>query len=338
MDHPRIEIADEVIFSSLGYTLITIPVSKVKLVFNEYPVISMVPTNLELEGVVVSDKANYMVPETVGYSNRGEEVFGYWKDNIAFGGELGTRVVVKKGLRRLDNFIFEVWHNPSDSLLLRVNVYDDDGRLGLPKTNLNKSGKNILYSLTKDERMVSIDLKPYEIFVENDFIISLELLKVYGNEDLGLVVAAVKDISNEKRALQQSAWTRVVDEGHGTFRKYASQGKWERITDLNMAYTVETSRLVDEKEYARFQRKEDKNSERRRYVTGFAIVNGKMVQGVSIFNHSTKETAKTDERGRFSIAANKNDIVSFTKEGYKPRSYKINAKPTLNVRLIPAVN
>lgn len=313
----RIKASDIVVFSSLGYQSIKKLVSSVELVYNDYPIIEMTPSSLELEEVVVSDNANYMVPETVGYSNKGEEVFGYWKDNIALGGELGTKVIVKNGLRRLDRFIFEVWHNPSDSLLLRVNVYDNDGKLSLPKTNLNTSGKNILYSLSSNERMVSIDLKPYDIYVKSDFVISLELLNVYGQEELGLIVAATSD------------------DGHGTYRKYASQGKWERITDANMAYTLKTSRLVNQSDYERFQKRKEKTETKKRYVSGFAIVKGKMISGVGVFNHRTKDSVTTDEQGRFSIAALKNDIISFTKKGYKPMSYKINTKPTLNVKLIP---
>nr|WP_246865801.1 carboxypeptidase-like regulatory domain-containing protein [Croceivirga thetidis] len=335
LNNSRLLPSDNIIFSSLGYQTITIAVSEVELVYNEYPVIKMTPTNLQLEGVVVSDKANYMMPETVGYSNRGEEVYGYWKDNIALGGELGTKVVVRSGLRRLDNFVFEVWHNPSDSLLLRVNIYDDDGSLSRPKTNLNKSGQNILYTLGKNERMVSVDLKPYDVYVDNDFIISLELLKVYGDEEVGLVLAAVKDISKERMQLERQGWTTVSNDGHGSYRKYASQGKWERITDLNMAYTVESSLLVDEREFERFKRKKEKTIAKKRFVTGFAIVKGKMIAGVKIFNHRTKQSTLTDKRGRFSIAANKNDLISFTKKGYEPVRYKINTKPTLNVKLTP---
>lgn len=331
LNDARILQSDKILFSSLGYQTIEIQINQVELVYNEYPEIKMVPTNVELEGVVVSDKANYMVPETVGYSNKGEEVFGYWKDNIALGGELGTKVVVRNGLRRLDRFIFEVWANPSDSLMLRINVYDNDGTLARPKTNLNRSGENILYTLTRNERMVSIDLKPFEIFVENDFIISLELLQVYDSEEVGLILAAVKDLSKEKMQLERQGWTKVEDEGHGSYRKYASQGKWERISDLNMAYTVLTSRFVDEREYERFKKKNAKKKKRTRTISGFALRKGKMVAGVEVFNTRTKETVFTDEKGRYIITAEKRDEILFKKEGYKMMVLTVGDRPTANI-------
>lgn len=320
INQSRILPSDTIVFSSLGYETLKILVKEAKVVYNEYPVIIMEPSQVNLNEVVVTNEAQYVIPETVGYSNTGEEAFGYFKDNIALGGELATRVVVKSGLRQLENFTFEVWNNPSDSLLLRVNIYDDDGRLGRPKTNLNVSGKNIIKTITKSDKMVSVDLKPYEIYVKNDFFISLELLKIYGKQELGLILAAKGAISD-------------VNDGYGSYRKYVSQDSWERLSDLNMAYTVESSFFVKEKEYNRFIKRQAKTAVKKRYITGFAISNGKMIAGVSIFNHRTKETVETDKNGRYRIAVRSNDILSCSKNGFTTNKYRINHSPTLNIKL-----
>lgn len=316
----RILPTDTIVFSSLGYETLKIAVNKAEVVYNEYPTLKMEPTLVNLSEVIVTNEANYVVPETVGYSNTGEEAYGYFKDNIALGGELATKVVVKGGLRKLEKFTFEVWNNPSDSLLLRINIYDDDGKLGRPKTNLNISGKNIVTSISNSDRMVSVDLKPYEIYVNDDFFISLELIKIYGNKELGLVLAAKGAISD-------------VNDGYGSYRKYVSQDGWERLSDLNMAYTVESSFFAKEKEYKRFLKKQDKAESRQRYITGFAISKGTMIPGVSIFNHRTKETVETDENGRYRIAARLNDIISCTKSGFMDIRYRIKESPTLNIKL-----
>ena len=210
---------------------------------------------------------------------------------------MATRIVVKSGLRRLDRFQFEVFHNPSDSLLLRVNIYEDDGPVGSPKTNLNTSGENILVTVKKTDKIVWVDLKPFDIYVKNDFMVSLELLKVYGEEELGLILAAAFN-------------------KYGSYRKYASQDKWERIADQNMAYHLETKFMVSEKIAERYEKREERKRKKIRTISGFTLRKGRMIEGVEVINTRTKETVFTDENGRYTIAADKKDKITFKKRRF----------------------
>ncbi len=319
LDPSKYNATAKVLFSALGYETYYKPVSSIKKVFNEYPEILLKPSLMELNEVVVSNKGERFIPDKIGYRNYGEENFGYWKDNIALGGELATRIIAKDGLRRLDKFEFEVWHNPSDSLLLRVNIYDDDGTIGRPGTNLNTSGKSITCVVKKDAKNIRVDLTPYDIYVNNDFMISLELLQVYGETELGLILAAA---TNQ----------------YGSFRKYSSQDKWEKLSETNMAYFVESSLMVKEKVAQRFEKKKAKIEKKQRMVSGFAILRGKMLKDVSVFNNSTKEAVTTDEKGRYTIPADKNDILSFTAKGLKDIHLKVSDKPTMNAVMKEASN
>ena len=301
-----------ILFSALGYAPLNIPVAEMPLVFNEYPVFKMTPERVALNEVVVSNKDGRFIPDAIGYKNFGERTFGYWKDQIALGGELATRIIAKSGIRRLEKLQFEVFYNPSDSLLLRVNIYEDDGVMGRPNTNLNKSGENVLVTVKNTDKMVWVDLKPYNIYVQNDFMVSLELLKVYGNEELDLILAA---------AFNQ----------YGSYRKYASQDKWERIADQNMAYYLETSFMVPEKVAQRFEKREARKKKKVRTISGFALRRGRMVPGVEVTNNRTKETVFTDENGRYTIAADKKDEIFFRKEGYKVMILTVGDKPTANI-------
>lgn len=308
----EVEPTAVILFSALGYAPINIPVENMPLVYNEYPIFKMNPERVNLNEVVVSNKDGRFIPDAIGYKNFGERTFGYWKDQIALGGELATRIIAKSGIRRLERFQFEVFHNPSDSLLLRVNIYEDDGAIGSPKTNLNKSGKNILTTVKKTDKIVWVDLKPYDIYVENDFMVSLELLKVYGEQKLGLILAAAFN-------------------KYGSYRKYASQDKWERIADQNMAYYLETQFMVSEKVAQRFEKREARKKKKIRTISGFALRRGRMVMGVQVTNTRTKETVFTDENGRYVIAADKKDEILFKKEGYKLMVLTVGEKPTANI-------
>ena len=301
-----------ILFSALGYESLEIAIKDFPMVFNTYPDFKMKPSPLALNEVVVSNREGRFIPDNIGYRNYGEQDFGYWKDNIALGGELATRIFAKTGLRRLERLQFEVFHNPSDSLLLRANIYDDDGSLGRPNTNLNTSKKNILVTVKKDDHIKWVDLQPYDIYVKDDFMVSLELLQVYGNEELGLLLAAASS-------------------RYGSYRKYASQAKWKRINDRNMAYYLETSLMVPDKVADRYERRTAKKKKKARTLSGFTIERGRMLSNVQVLNQRTKDQVMTDEKGRYTIEVRKNDLLRFSKEGYKTLQLQVADKLTANI-------
>lgn len=298
IDTSKFEKEDVIQISSLGYETIEIPIGQINVVHTDFPRMLMHPSDIQLDEVVLSSDALIPISEFLGYRNYGEQNYGYWNKNIALGGELATKVKARQGRRQLNSLEFEVWENPSDSVLIRVNIYDTGGSLGRPGLNLNSSQNNILHTLPTGRNIITVDLNPYELYVNNDFFVSLELLKVYGDKQLGLVLAA----SGSEGA---------------SFRKYASQSEWEFLSDLHMAYYLETSPYVTQKKANRYEAKVDRVRLKRQTLSGFAIFSGKMISDVTVHNERTKETVQTDGTGRYIIEAEKKDILLFSKKGYK---------------------
>ncbi len=309
-----ISSSDTLQISSIGYKTITLTIEEIGFSSTQEEIIFMEPFVEQLNEVVITNKGFAPIIESVGYRNRGEDNYGYWKDNIALGGELATKITVNKKPRKLNTFEFEIAKNSADSLLIRVNFYDKDGRLGLPKSNLNTSKNSILYSLRKDEMIVKMDISPYNIYVEDDFYVSLELVEIYNNEDLELVLAATSSME-------------------GSYRKYASQGKWEKISELNMAFYVETTRMVEQKKAKRYEAKIEKEKLKQRMISGFAIFGGKMIPGVAVLNKRTKEIVSTDASGKYTIHADDKDILYFTKPGYEKVLIKIGDQQFANANM-----
>jgi hypothetical protein len=249
--------------------------------------------------------------------------------------EENPNIIVKKGLRKLKKFEFEIWSNPSDSLLLRVNFYKVDGELGKPKTNLNTSKKNIYKTIYSTDIVVTVDLEPYEIYVKDNFIASLELLEIYGEQDLGLVLAASLPHHKVAKSPPIIGGTSLRTNGKGSYRRYASQDNWKLISDVNMAYHIESDLMVSEKVAQRYERKMAKRKKNRQKVSGFAILNGKMISDVTVLNSRTKETTKTNENGKYIIEAKEKDILMFSKKGFHVVSNKVRDKPTLNALMKP---
>ncbi len=305
--------------SSLGYETKKIEYANSDHLINRDLVVYMKPKELELMEVEVYNDGQEFINDNVGYRNFGEEYFGYWKDDMALGGELATRVIVRDGLRKLHTLEFMVKENISDSLLLRMNFYDDDGGIyRMPGTNINKSGKDILYVLKAGQESILIDLDPFDIIVNDDFIVSLELVDVYGNSPPGLALEASYN-------------------GFGSYRRYTSQDKWVKFSPINMAYYLKTSLLVSKREAVRYEVRKDKRSKRRRTVSGFAIANSVMIADVLVRNLRTRETVYTDKLGRYSIHARKGDILSFQKSGFQVFSQMVKSDLAINVSLRRAI-
>lgn len=313
IDKSRLAPTDIVQFSSMGFGTIKKSVAQLESVASEYPEIFMHKENVELNEVIVTNKGAFETNDIVGYQNYGENAFGYWKDNISLGGELATKIRVKKGLRKLNTLFFEVFSSPSDSILVRVNLYKfQKGKVAIGEY-LNTSNQNILYTIYPNTKLAIIDLKPFSIYVKNDFFVSLELLKVYGNKPIGLVLAA----SAEKRTYSA--------------RKYSSLDKWEILSESAMAYHLNTTYYSDKK---RAESKVIKAQKSKQNISGFVFSSRRPLANIKITNLTSNEEAFSNEKGRYLILGEKDDLLSFTGEGYKKLTIKLLEKNQININML----
>ncbi|MDT0607376.1 carboxypeptidase-like regulatory domain-containing protein [Croceitalea rosinachiae] len=316
----NLELDTSILFSALGYETLYFPISDLKLVYNEYPDVALKPSVVELNEVVLFNDGQEFIPDNIGYENYGEIIFGYWKDDIALGGELATRITAKDGLRQLHKLSFKIKQAPADSVLLRINIYDDDGGVNrLPDTNLNKSGKNIFCKVYNYSEVVQIDLNPFELFVEDDFIVSLELVNYYGNSEPEFAIDATY-------------------QSFGSYRKYTSQDKWEKFSNFNLAYQLETSLLVSRRLAEKFKGILVKKTQKQSYISGFIVINGKMIPNVEVKNLRTSKTVVSDTLGRYRLHAKKGDVLVFSKKGVENVVHKTSNKTTVNVRMKRILN
>ena len=93
------------------------------------------------------------------------------------GNEIALFVKVKKTPAYIDGIQFSVVENIYPEVRFRVNVYSSDYRF--PDENILK--ENIFITLKQSEGLISVDLKEYDILVDDDVFISLEWI----DEDLG---------------------------------------------------------------------------------------------------------------------------------------------------------
>ncbi len=94
------------------------------------------------------------------------------KDSAKVGQEVGTRIKIKERETYIDEVTINFSENESTGCVFRLNIYD--GKNANTPTILKEP---IYIILESGKQIVNIDLKKYNIKVNNDFIIAMEVVK-----------------------------------------------------------------------------------------------------------------------------------------------------------------
>ena len=309
--------------SSLGYQPKEIPLEKLDPRVAAFT-FRLQPDAISLQEVVVSDKKLLEAEQTHGYPDLIGKGIGYWKDSVALGGELASLIRLRKGLYRLNSLNFHVLENPADSLLLRINIYSPDTGAGNPGENLNKSGKNILYTLRGGTIFSVIDLAPYDLWARNDVIVSLELLGLYGAETIGL-------------ALPAGGYP-----GGKSWRRYASQGSWEPIDGSVVGFSLQMTLFTDNPRRLPGKRALRRQQKKEREISGKVFREGPQARGypasapiigATVRNYTQNEAVETDKWGRYHIKVAPGDILGVSYPDHYQIVLEIETPKDINFKL-----
>lgn len=201
--------------STIGYKTKIITVANLYRLLDKNNIIYLNPIAYDLDEVVLTNEIHES--KTLGNSFRNTKVMGYWKDKKGLGGEIATRVRVNRANTLLKELSFEVIDNQSDSLKVRVNIYDYKKRY--PAKNI--LSQNIYHTISRKEGIETISLRPYNIYVSDDIVVSIELVEVFG-ETIEFAVASSAD--------RGIAYTRSI-----------SQDKWVRFPSVGMGFSLSAS-------------------------------------------------------------------------------------------------
>ena len=221
LEDADINETDTLQFSRIGYETIRFTTQKLYDQLQENPIIQMKESLFELEGVTLNVKN--AKKNRVGYTSNDKNNFAFWNDSLALGGEHASKIRIKKGPLKLEDLSFNVIGSISDSILVRVNIYEVENG-GMPGKNI--SNHNILHTIKTKRGRVTIDLSPYNIVVEDHFVASLELLKIYGGK-VGILISSFGD-------------------GARSYTRLISQDRWKRIRKgTTIAFSLNTSQLQE---------------------------------------------------------------------------------------------
>jgi len=194
---PEVFNNDTLRFSIIGYTAKKIVVSSLIKQTN----IKLMPDETELEAIVIRPR-NMKNTKLGNDFNSQAIIAGFTSDDL--GSELGTVMKVKSNKTYyLKSCGFNFAQINYDSIIFRINIYNLEN--GLPGKLLQQLP--IYVTAYRDQRKVIIDLKPYGITVDDDFVLSLEWLQDLPDKTKAVMFCA--GFFGNKivyRQVAQSAW------------------------------------------------------------------------------------------------------------------------------------
>ena len=212
-----VELTDRLQISILGYEKFNMSLGRWHGLYGEERAqIYLNPSTTALEVVTITNEERKY--ENIGYENLDTRTIGYWKDKKGLGGEIATRIRIKRERSKLLSLNFKISENLSDSLRVRVNIYDYKNKY--PDKNI--LAKPIYATIRRNFGVQTIDLKPYNVIVDEDVVVSLELVEIYGKK-IGLALYGSMDTG--------TSYLRLV-----------SQDQWSRVDGVGMGFWMEISR------------------------------------------------------------------------------------------------
>ncbi len=130
------------------------------------------------------------------------------------GNEIALFVKVKKTPAYIEGIQFSVVENIYPEVRFRVNVYSNEYRF--PDENILK--ENIFVTLKQSKGIISVDLKEYDILIDDDVFISLEWI----DEDLG----------------SEGLWFSAGVFGKSIYARSTSQAEWKKQRGLSLGMSV----------------------------------------------------------------------------------------------------
>jgi len=196
--------------STLGYATIKVQATKIFKVLSKEGNIYLNPEPLDLDAIELTGEKR--MQKTIGTSNlyKKDKGYWYWRGKEALGGEIATRMDVKKKNTKLLELQLRIRENLSDSIRVRINIYNYK-KGHFPKGNLLST--NIYHMISKKEGKETINLRPFNISVNNDIVIGIELVEVYGDK-LSFAVAGNNYLGpSYTRYISQASWRRNLTYG-----------------------------------------------------------------------------------------------------------------------------
>jgi len=214
LEIPTEFINDTIKVSSIGYETKIFIANEFIKTMNENQSIALSEKVIELKEVVVSNKK--LKEKVLGNKTKSRMMRGGFR-NAELGNELGIKIKIKKSPTYITKFHANVTSNTGEKMKFRLNFYNIEK--GLPKEKLIK--KNVIFSIDAKEGNFTLDLSEYNIVVEKDFYLTMELVENQGNKENEVFFSAG-----------------IM--GNKTVTRLTSQAEWKKLGSIGIGFSLTT--------------------------------------------------------------------------------------------------
>lgn len=211
---PEGHLADTLRISMIGYATIDIKVGEAAKRFTGSNRIKMSEQATQIKELVVSNRKRG--EKLLGNKTESQSVTGAFTSN-KLGNEVGITMKVKGSLNQLKTFTASIASNDNPDVKMRLNFYSLNKK-GLPDKLL--INENIIVTPPKNAGKLVVDLTPYNIMVEDDFVASLEW---------------IEDAPGTNRIKFSAAFLATP-----IIARETSQGEWYKLNGVGLGFTVDT--------------------------------------------------------------------------------------------------
>ncbi len=210
MDIRKKYYQDSLKISMIGFRSKTFLVQDFIQLLEKEKVVYLSEKVLELEEVVLVNRK--LKNRTLG-NRTTSKILSDGFDSDQLGNEAGLVIRIKKSPTYVQSFHASVAKNEHKELKFRLNFYNLKN--GLPYQNILK--ENIIVTSTLASGILSVDLRRYDIVMEEDFFVSLEWIEDFGAGDLRFSIGFL---------------------GSPVIYREASQGRWTVINGVGPGFRV----------------------------------------------------------------------------------------------------
>lgn len=203
---------DSIRISAIGYKTQTFIIGDFIRSIQQDSVITLNKDVVVLNAVIVTPK-NLKV-KVLGNTKQSRIMRGGFR-NAELGNEIGLKIKIKKSPTYITAFHSNITSNTGQKLKFRLNFYSIEK--GFPAEKL--INQNIIFQIDSQEGDFTLDLTQYNIKVEEDFFLTMEL---------------IENASNKESELFFSAGLF----GKGTVTRLTSQAEWKKLGGIGIGFNV----------------------------------------------------------------------------------------------------
>jgi hypothetical protein len=180
---------DTLRFSMIGYERLDYRLGVARTRCASGCTIELVSKSYGLSEVVISPKKE-MKTKIVGNDIESEKIIAGMSDST-LGHEFGTMIAIKRKPALIEEITMHIAKCSHDTVFLRLNIHSSKNKK--PDENLLKTPIYVQFTKEEAKQPIRIDMSPYNIKIQDDFLVSFEVVRELGQGELYLTAGLFND-------------------------------------------------------------------------------------------------------------------------------------------------